>query len=122
MKRPILEERRIHPAVRERVARLHRDVIEEVEAAVRDHAVVVVGMRANPYPRKARQLLQRLGFAHDYLEYGGYLSQWRRRNALKMWTGWPTFPMVFVKGTLIGGYEDLKALGDSGELGRMLAG
>jgi glutaredoxin-related protein len=122
VKRPILEESRIHPAVRERVARLHRDVIEEAEAAVRDHAVVVVGMKANPYPRKARQLLQRLGVAHHYLEYGGYLSQWRRRNALKMWTGWPTFPMVFVKGTLIGGYEDLKALGDSGELGRMLAG
>ena len=88
--------------------------------AVRDHAVVVVGMKGNPYPRKARQLLQQLGVPHHDLDYGGYLSQWRRRNALKMWTGWPTFPMVFVKGILVGGYEDLKALSDSGELARML--
>jgi monothiol glutaredoxin len=31
-----------------------------------------------------------------YLEYGSYTKGWRRRLALKMWTGWPTFPMIFV--------------------------
>lgn len=118
--RATLEESRIHPAIRERIAKLHRDVVDEVDAAVRGHDVVVVGMKGNPFPRKARQLLQQLGVAHHDLEYGGYFSQWRRRNALKMWTGWPTFPMVFVKGVLVGGYEDLKALSDSGELSRML--
>ncbi|MFY7949469.1 MAG: glutaredoxin domain-containing protein [Gemmatimonas sp.] len=122
MPRHVLDESRIHPAVRERVAAHHRDVVDEVEAVVRAHAVVVVGMRANPYPRKACQLLQRAGIAHHYLEYGGYLSEWRRRNALKMWSGWPTFPMVFVQGLLVGGYDDLKALHDSGELARMLKG
>lgn len=120
MPRAVLDEARIHPAVRGRIAALHREVVDEVEAAVRAHAVVVVGMRANPYPRKACQLLQRAGIAHHYLEYGGYLSEWRRRNALKMWCGWPTFPMVFVQGVLVGGYDDLKALSDSGELARML--
>ena len=42
----------------------------------------------------------------------------RRRLALKMWTGWPTFPMVFVKGVLIGGASDLAKLIESGELPR----
>ena len=121
MPRPILDESHIHPSVRERVATLHRDIIDEVQAAVHTHPVVVVGMRANPFPRKARRLLQDAGIAHRYLEYGGYLSQWRRRNALKVWTGWPTFPMIFVKGVLIGGYEDLKALQARGDLDRMLA-
>ena len=41
-----------------------------------------------------------------------------RRLALKMWTGWPTFPMVFVKGVLIGGASDLAKLIESGELPR----
>jgi monothiol glutaredoxin len=59
--------------------------------------------------------------AYQYLEYGGYLSQWRRRNALKLWTGWPTFPMVFVKGVLVGGFDDLRKLQESGELKSMLA-
>jgi glutaredoxin-related protein len=44
------------------------------------------------------------------------MSAWRTRNALKIWTGWPTFPMVFVRGVLVGGAEDLQRLIDSGEL------
>jgi glutaredoxin len=65
--------------------------------------------------------LQAAGIAHEYLEYGSYFSDWRRRNALKMWSGWPTLPLVFVKGTLVGGADDLVALIDSGELKRLLA-
>jgi len=37
-----------------------------------------------------------------------------------MWTGWPTFPMVFVRGVLVGGCHETKALIDSGELKRLL--
>ena len=120
MPRLLLDESRLHPAIRERVARHHRDFVEEVEAATRLHAVVVVGMRWNPFPRKACTLLREAGIAHHYIEHGSYLSGWRPRNALKMWSGWPTFPMVFVRGTLVGGYDDLKALKDSGELERMV--
>jgi glutaredoxin-related protein len=120
MPRHILDEALLHPAIRGRVAGHERAIVEEVQAAVAAHAVVVVGMRANPYPAKARRLLMAASIAHQYLEYGGYLSQWRRRNALKLWTGWPTFPMVFVKGTLVGGFDDLKRLHDSGELKRLL--
>ena len=77
--------------------------------------------RSNPFPRKARKALDAAGVPHHYLEYGSYFSDWRRRNALKMWTGWPTFPMVFVKGVLVGGADDLAKLIDSGELQRLLA-
>lgn len=121
MPRPILEESRIHPAARERVATHYRDTLQEVQEAIAGHAVVVVGMRQNPYPRKARKALAAAGIAHHYIEYGSYLSHWRRRNALKMWSGWPTMPMVFVKGTLVGGADDLVRLIDSGELKRLLS-
>jgi glutaredoxin-related protein len=59
--------------------------------------------------------------ACHYLEYGSYFSDWRRRTALKMWTGWPTFPMVFVRGALIGGAHELQRLIDCGELKQLLA-
>ena len=120
MSRPILDESRIHPAVRERIASQHQDTLREVQDAVAQHAVVVVGMRQNPFCRKARKALDAAGVAFKYLEYGSYLSEWRRRNALKMWTGWPTLPMVFVKGSLVGGAEDLERLIRSGELKRLL--
>jgi glutaredoxin-related protein len=38
-----------------------------------------------------------------------------------MWTGWPTFPMIFIKGTLVGGASELRRLIDSGEFSRMIA-
>jgi glutaredoxin-related protein len=121
MSRAILDEAHIHPAVRERVARLHRDVVDEVRAAVAAHPVVVVGMGWNPFVRKACRMLGAAGIEYRYFEFGNYLNQWRLRNALKMWTGWPTFPMVFIKGALIGGAEDLARLKDGGELAAMLA-
>ena len=120
MPRAILEEARLHPAIRERVARLHRELVDEVQAAVAAHPVVVVGMAMNPFVRKARRRLAQAAVPCHYVEYGSYFGDWRRRNALKMWSGWPTFPMVFVKGTLIGGADDLARLIASGELQRML--
>lgn len=121
MPRPILAEDRLHPAIRARVAELHADVLKEVQDAVARHPVVVVGMTGNPFVRKARKALDAAGVAHHDLDYGGYLSQWRRRNVLKLWTGWPTFPMVFVKGTLVGGADDTARLIASGELSKLIA-
>ena len=119
--RPILEEAKIHPAVRGKVANYRADVVKEVQDAVGANAIVVVGMRQNPAPKRARRVLDAAGVAYKYLEYGSYLSEWRRRAALKMWTGWQTFPMVFVKGVLVGGADDLQALIASGELAKRLA-
>ena len=120
MPRNILDEAHIHPAIRDRVASNHADIVREVQSAVAANDVVVVGMAQNPFPRQARRALDQQRIAYQYLEYGNYLGPWRRRNALKMWTGWPTFPMVFVKGVLVGGAKELQALIDSGELQRML--
>lgn len=121
MPRSILEESHIHPAIRDKVTNNHADIVREVQAAIAAHDVVVVGMRQNPVPKQARRTLDAAGIAYEYLEYGSYFSHWRRRNALKMWTGWPTFPMVFVKGVLVGGAQDLEKLATSGEMARMLA-
>ena len=120
MPRSILEESRIHPAIRDRVANQHADIVHNVQAAAASNRILVVGMAGNPFCRKARKLLDGAGLAHQYLEFGSYFSQWRRRNALKMWSGWPTFPLVFAKGVLIGGADDLQRLLASGELMRFL--
>ena len=118
MPRSILGEAQIHPAVREKIANHGADIVKEVRDAVAANEIVVVGMRQNPFPKKARKLLDDAGLAYRYLEYGSYLGEWRRRLALKMWTGWPTLPIVFVKGVLIGGASDLATLIESGELPR----
>lgn len=120
MSRHILDEQYLHPAIRQAVAGHHRDTVEAVQAAILEHRVVVIGMKGNPVVTKARNALQVQNVDYTYLEYGSYLSQWRRRNALKMWSGWPTFPMIFVDGVLVGGYRDLQAVIDSSELRKTL--
>ena len=121
MPRLILEETRIHPAVREQIAQYRAGIVEEVQDAVAANAVVVVGMRQNPFPKQAKKLLDANRIPYRYLEYGSYFGGWRRRTALKMWTGWPSFPMVFVRGVLVGGAQDLARLHASGELAKLLA-
>jgi monothiol glutaredoxin len=121
MTRNILDEAHIHPAIRETIVNSHADTVREVQAAVASNDVVVVGMTQNPFPKKARKALDAAGIAYKYLTYGSYLGGWRKRGALRMWTGWPTFPMVFVKGVLVGGADDLNRLIANGELTRMLA-
>ena len=122
MPRPILDEARLHSAIREKVAANRVDIVKEVQAAIAANDVVVVGMGINPAVPKARRILDAAGIRYAYLEYGSYFSEWRRRTALKMWTGWQTFPMVFVKGVLVGGATDLAKLQESGELKKMLEG
>ena len=121
MSRKVLDEARIHPAIREKIAANQSEIVREVEAAVAGNDVVVVGMKQNPVVRQARRTLAQRAIPFAYLEYGSYLSEWRRRNALKMWTGWPTFPMIFVRGVLIGGASDLEGLIASGELTKLIA-
>jgi len=121
MSRALLDETNVHPAIREKIASFHPEMIAEATAAIAAHRVVVIGMKQNPYPKRAKKALAAHGTVFHYLEYGSYLGEYRKRLALKMWTGWPTFPMIFIKGTLIGGAEDLEALLASGDFDKLLA-
>lgn len=95
------------------ISEFHADFVDEVHRAIAEHDVVVVGMAQNPHVRKARAALDDAGIPYRYIGHGSYLGGYRRRLAIKMWTGWPTFPQVFVRGKLIGGASELvKALED----------
>ncbi|MBM4342837.1 MAG: glutaredoxin [Deltaproteobacteria bacterium] len=121
MTRPLLPPSHIRPEVAERFTDKQQGIVDEVRKAVADNDVVVVGMAINPHPGQARRALDAAGIAYKRLDYGSYLSMWKPRLALKLWTGYPTFPMVFVKGVLVGGASDVKRLLASGELQAMLA-
>ena len=114
--RPRLEEQSVVPAARSAMESFHGDIVREVAETVRRDPVVVVGMAQNPHVRKVRQALDEAAVAHTYLDYGSYFSKWKERLAIKLWSGWPTFPQVFVRGTLIGGEDLTKAAIADGSL------
>ena len=105
--RPVLPPEKLTPKALEKIQAFEGSVVTEVQDAIRANRVVVVGMAQNPFVKKARNLLTEKGIEFKYLEYGSYFSSWKPRLAIKLWSGWPTFPQVFMEGRLVGGYQDL---------------
>lgn len=107
--RQTLSQEQVDAKALQAIANYHNDVVSEVQAAVKANRICVVGMAQNPFVKKARNALSAKKMDFKYLEYGSYLGQWKQRLAIKLWSGWPTFPQVFVDGKLIGGYKELEA-------------
>jgi glutaredoxin-related protein len=105
--RPILPREQLTDTAMKAMSSFHSHIVNEVQDVVRSNKVVVIGMAQNPYVRKARKLLAEKAVTFRYLEYGNYLSMWKPRLAIKIWSGWPTFPQIFIDGRLVGGYTEL---------------
>ena len=108
MNRVTLASEMLAPNALSYVANYHQEVVKKVIDTVASNKVVVVGMAKNPFVGKARRALKAASVDFKYLEYGSYLSQWKQRLAIKLWSGWPTYPQVFVDGKLIGGFKELE--------------
>lgn len=116
MNRIVLSSEKVAPEALKSITQYHQAVVAEVIQAVSTNDIVVVGMAHNPFVSKARKALKEKGLKFTYLQYGNYWSMWKPRLAIKLWSGWPTFPQVFVKGTLIGGFTDLEKMLSEGKL------
>ncbi len=106
--RPILTQDKVNAEAAKTIAAFHADTVREIETAIKNHEWVIVGMAHNPVVKSAKNFLAEKKTAFHYIGHGNYFSQWKRRLAIKLWSGWPTFPQVFHKGQLIGGFDDLK--------------
>ena len=107
--RPILAVERIATPALEAMNFFNATTRQEVEKCVSENTWVVVGMAQNVVVKKARKNLAEAKIDFKYLEYGSYVTGWKKRLAIKLWSGWPTFPQVFYQGNLIGGNKELQA-------------
>lgn len=122
MARKQLDPSKVHPDAAKLLDGRHPETIAEIEAAIAENKVVVVGMAQNPHVKNVRKALTEAGVEFKYLEYGSYFSEWPRRLTIKLWSGWPTFPQVFVRGMLVGGEDLTKAALANGTLRARLDG
>lgn len=107
MERKILAATQVHTEALKFMAQNHSDIVNEVITTVTKDKVVVVGMGRNPVVKKAKKLLEAKKIEYTDLSYGNYFSKWQERLAIKLWSGWPTFPQVFIDGKLVGGAAEL---------------
>jgi len=119
--RPLLSPTLSTDAVKRQQAAFNTPILDEVRREIAANDVLVVGMSVNPFCRNVRNFLNEQKVPFKYLEYGGYFSQWNERLAIKMWSGWPTFPQVFVKGKLVGGFSDTQSAFQDGTWTTLMA-
>ena len=106
--RTVLENSKISGTALKSMETFHSENVKEVSQAVESNQYVIVGMKQNPVVKSAQKILIENNIPFKYIEYGSYFSKWRERLAIKLWSGWPTFPMVFIDGKLIGGCAELR--------------
>jgi monothiol glutaredoxin len=114
MNRPMLKEENVASEALKSMSSFHPETIKEVSDAVSSNKVVIVGMTQNPVVKKACKALDQSGISYKYLGYGSYFSMWKPRLAIKLWSGWPTYPQIFVDGKLVGGCKEMLALLNTG--------
>ncbi|CAG8439586.1 10892_t:CDS:10 [Ambispora gerdemannii] len=86
------------------------------------HADVVVFIKGVPNAPRcgfSKQLVNILDQKNIKYEHFDILTDEEVRQGLKTFANWPTYPMVFHKGELIGGLDIIKELDDTGELPKM---
>jgi monothiol glutaredoxin len=106
--RRVLNPEKVHKAAAGAMDIFHNDFIEEIEKTLASNEWVIIGMGQNPVVKSARAFLDEKNIKYAYVGHGNYFSGWKRRLAVKLWSGWPTFPQIFHKGILVGGFSELK--------------
>ena len=107
MERKILDSAQVNKEALQFMSENNTDTVNEVITTIAKNKIVVLGMAQNPVVKKAKKTLEANNMEYTYLEYGNYLSKWQQRLAIKLWSGWPTFPQVFIDGKLVGGSNEL---------------
>ncbi|MGO8804402.1 glutaredoxin 3 [Candidatus Binatus sp.] len=72
-----------------------------------------------PFCARAKNLLRSKGVAFDEIDVTDDAEL--RAKLIEMSGGRRTVPEIFINGRIIGGFDELKALDDSGKLDKLLA-
>ena len=103
------------------IALFQQSFVEELQCMINNFDIVVIGVQLDPKNRQVSSLLH--GSKHNVKEH--YLRPWlmdkRKKLAVRLWSGWPTFPQIFIRGMLIGGEQELQRAIQNGELAHRLA-
>jgi monothiol glutaredoxin len=100
------------------------DVMDDIEREVRDNKVVVY-MKGTPsfpmcgFSAATVQILREIGVPFKAVDI---LAEPEKREAIKVFSSWPTIPQVYVGGKFIGGCDIVREMHARGELAPLLRG
>lgn len=97
--------------------------MERIKRQVEENPIILYMKGTPDFPQcgfsgRAAQILERCGVEYAYVNV---FEEPEIREQLKVFSQWPTFPQLFVRGELIGGSDIMMELFESGELQKLLA-
>lgn len=107
------------------VPKSDKDLLEGIRGLVEQNRVVLFmkGTVESPqcgFSRRAVELLDQVGY--DTFTFVNVLQSQKARELVKVYSGWPTIPQLFIDGKFVGGCDLMVELFESGELHRLLLG
>ena len=116
--------RKIHALISEeaqaRLSDFHQPLIEQLQQEIHSHDIVVVGLAYQPSTQRVIKELNKLDCLTQCIEISPWIGSSEKRLAIKIWSGWPSFPQIFVRGMLIGGELELGNFVASGDFNRRM--
>lgn len=101
---------------------MSRDILKEIDQEVKANKVLLY-MKGSPeqpqcgFSYRVVQVLNEVGKPYAYVNI---LADQEKREAVKQYSSWPTFPQLYVNGELVGGCDIVTELYESKELQQML--
>ncbi|QSA97078.1 Grx4 family monothiol glutaredoxin [Methylococcus sp. EFPC2] len=99
------------------------DVMERIKQQLEANPVLLYMKGTPDFPQcgfsgRAVHILEQCGVDYGYVNI---FEDPEIRENLKVYSQWPTFPQLFIKGELVGGSDIMLELFQSGELQKLLA-
>ncbi len=99
------------------------NVIEKIEQQLRDNPIILY-MKGTPnFPQCgfSNQAVQALRACNAEFTAVNVFEEPEIREALKIYSHWPTYPQLYINGQLVGGCDIIMDLYKKGELATLLA-
>lgn len=98
------------------------DINETIKSQLEDNAVILY-MKGTPQAPQcgfSARTVQALMACGERFAFVNILDNQELREALKVYSSWPTYPQLYIGGELVGGCDIVLELSESGELTEMV--
>ena len=98
------------------------DINETIKSQLESNPVILY-MKGSPqapqcgYSAKTSQALMACG---ERFAFVNILDNQELREALKVYSSWPTYPQLYINGELVGGCDIVLEMSESGELAKLV--
>lgn len=98
------------------------DINETIKSQL-DENPVILYMKGSPQAPQcgfSAKTVQALMACGERFAFVNILDNQELREALKVYSSWPTYPQLYINGELVGGCDIVLELSESGELARLV--